>query len=240
MKSVKILIFILCLIFSMEYERKPILLICSVGFDERFIVRTIVDFRLGIKSRDGIILFLPRDADPRSYGVINRIEDFIRSYKLNIELFSYEIDIDDFWKGAGRVRKILEEILDRIGPEMVYVMLGGGMRLLILEILIGTVAAGVRGEIIVYKEDLTGKSSFPINILRMEKPSTSLIQLLEKIVEKPGISFSELSDLLKISKSTLHKRLRTLQHMGLVSIEKIGKSVRISPLPYAHFWLDGK
>lgn len=222
------------------YERKPILLICSVGFDERFIVRTIVDFRLGIKSKDGIILFLPSGADPRSYDVINRIKDFVRSYKLNIELFSYEINIDDFWKGASKVRKIVEEILDDIGPETVYVMLGGGMRLLILEILIGIVATGVRGEIIVYKEDLSGKSSFPTNILRMEKPSTVLIQLLEKIVENPGISFSELSNVLNISKSTLHKRLKILKHMGLVSLEKIGKNVYVSPLPYALFWICGK
>ena len=224
----------------MEHERKPILLICSVGFDERFIVRTIVDFRLGIKSKDGIVLFLPSGADPRSYGVIDRIKDFVRSYKLNIELFSYEINIDDFWKGAGTVRKIVEEILDSIGPETVYVMLGGGMRLLILEILIGIVATGVRGEIIVYKEDLSGKSSFPINILRMEKPSTVLIQLLEKIIEKPRISFSELSNVLNISKSTLHKRLKILQRMGLISIEKVGKNVYISPLPYALFWINGK
>jgi len=218
-------------------NRRPILIICSVGFDERFIVRAIISLKLGIKSMDGLVLFLPKKADLRSKKVIERINEIIRNYGLNIELYSYEVDIDSFWQAAGSIRTHTEFVLNKIGPKYVYLMLGGGMRLLIIEILMGVIASGVNGEVIIYKEDLSGEASFPLQFITIKKPPSQLINLLRIIAENPDSSLTFLAKKTNLPKSTLHKWLKKLHEMNLISIGRKGRSIEVELLPQAHLWI---
>ena len=218
---------------------KPRLVACPLGFDERFVVRAIIQLRLGLGSHDALALFLPVEGDPRGLDAFNRVKRMVESYNLDLTLSLSEISVDDFWKGAGQIRKCLEELANKLGSPKLCVVLGGGMRILSLQVLIGVLALNLGGDVLIYREDLKGSVTFSLDALRgLKKPSEEHLKILRVIRRRPGLSFSELADEISMPKATLHKRLQELKDMGLVSVRHEGRRVFISTTPRASLWLS--
>ena len=60
-----------------------------------------------------------RDRD--AYG---RVKHMVESYNLDLELRLKEVNVDDFWDGAGQIRRCLKEFVDRLRAPELYVVLG--------------------------------------------------------------------------------------------------------------------
>lgn len=219
-------------------RKGPRLVACPLGFDERFVIRAIIQLRLGLGGQDALVLFLPVKGDPRGLEALNRIKQMLDSYNLSLLFRSEEVDIDDFWKGAGQVRKCLETLVNRLGPTELHVVLGGGMRILSLQVLIGALAINLSGDVLIYREDLKGSATFSLDALRtLRRPSDEHIKILKAVRERPGLSFSELAEEVSMPKATLHKRLQELRGMGLISIRHEGRRAFINITPRAKLWL---
>jgi len=217
---------------------RPKLVACPLGFDERFVIRAIIQLRLGLESHDALVLFLPTEGDPRSLEAFNRISRMVENYNLDLALNLREINVDDFWRGASQVRRCLEELASKLGSPELHLILGGGMRILSLQVLVGALALGLGGEVLVYREDLKGSVRLPLDALRdLERPSENHLKLLEVIKRRPGLSLSELAHETSMPKTTLHKRLQELKSMKLISVRYEGRRVFISITPRAKLWL---
>ena len=213
------------------------LLAAPVGFDERFLFRTILSLRLGLYQQDPICLFLPQNPEEKALRVINYINEMKNTYKLKINILKYEVQIDDFWGAAGFIRKKIEELYLEYNCEKIYVLFSGGMRILALEVLLGALATGKPGEVIVHKEDLSGEIKFPLLFITIKRPSPELLNILKTLAENPHATLTEISHALKMAKSTISKRLRELEDLGLIKIHRIGKYTRFEIMPAAKLWL---
>ena len=214
------------------------LVACPLGFDEKFVVRAIIQLGLGLREHDALALFLPAEGDPRGLDAYGRVKHMVESYNLDLELRLKEVNVDDFWDGAGQIRRCLKEFVDRLRAPELYVVLGGGMRILSLQVLLGALALGLKGHMLIYREDLRGSAALPLDAIRnLRRPSDEHVRLLKAVERWPGISFSELAEELSMPKATLHKRLRELKEMNLVLIRHEGRRVFIDITPRAKLWL---
>jgi len=210
---------------------------CPLGFDERFAIRAVIQLRLGLRQPDAMIVFLPRNGDPRGREAFERIKRMVENYSLSLNLGLEEIDVDDFWAGAGQVRRALEGVLKEQGPSELWTIIGGGMRILLLQVLLGVLALGERGQVLVFREDLKGSITFSLDVLELRRPSPDHIRLLKAIWERPGLSLSELSKEISMPKATLYKRIQDLARLGLVDIKHEGRRMSIVVAPRGKLWL---
>ena len=212
--------------------------VASVGFDERFIVRLIVSSKLGVLSEDVLLLVMPLGDDVRSLNVVRAVEKFIGSYGLKVKLHVLRVDVADFWGSAGKVRGKVEEIFGKHVPEKLIVLLSGGMRALILETLTGCVATGLKGEIIVYREDLKGYVDLPLETFKINKPSPSELEVLNALRKLGGQgNLGAIARSLHVSKPTVHRIVRELEVKGLVRVERKGRASKVVLAEKAELWV---
>lgn len=215
------------------------LVVASVGFDERFLVRLIVTSKLGVNSNDLLLLIMPiGEEDKRSSYVIDYVRHFIRNYKLRIDVKCLTVDISNFWKATGEIRREIEGLVYEYSPQDMIILLSGGMRVLILEVLIGCLATGITGRVLSYREDLKGSITFPLNILSIKRPSIDCIKVL-KILNKIGGkgNLKDISSHLLLSKSSTQRRVKELEENGYVKIIRKGKASKIVLTEKAFLWL---
>jgi len=210
--------------------------VASVGFDERFIVRLIVSSKLGVLSEDVLLLVMPLGDDVRSLNVVRAVEKFIGSYGLKVKLHVLRVDVADFWGSAGKVRGKVEEIFGKHVPEKLIVLLSGGMRALILETLTGCVATGLKGEIIVYREDLKGYINFPLETFKIEKPPLEELNVLA-MVRDGLVNLRSIASALGVSKTSAFRIIKRLEEKGLVRVEYRGRASKIVLTDKAKLWL---
>ena len=210
--------------------------VASVGFDERFIVRLIVSSKLGVLSEDVLLLVMPLGDDVRSLNVVRAVEKFIGSYGLKVKLHVLRVDVADFWGSAGKVRGKVEEIFGKHVPEKLIVLLSGGMRALILETLTGCVATGLKGEIIVYREDLKGYVNFPLETFKIEKPPLEELNVLA-MVRDGLVNLRSIASALGVSKTSAFRIIKRLEEKGLVRVEYRGRASKIVLTDKAKLWL---
>lgn len=215
------------------------LVVASIGFDERFLVRLIVNSKLGVNSDDLLLLVLPiNDEDKRSRKVIDYVNNFIESYRLKIKVKCLTVDVNSFWRAAGKIRSELEKMIYDYKPVNVIILLSGGMRILILEVLVGCLATGIRGDVISYREDLKGLVIFPLNIMSVKRPPIDCIKILRFLNKKGGKgNLRDISSHLLISKSTAHRRVKELEESGYVKVIHKGKASKIVLTEKAFLWL---
>lgn len=214
------------------------LVIASVGFDERFIVRLMVSCSLGVGSYDHLLLVMPSGDDVRCSGVVDSVKAFISNYELKLGLDVVTVDVAGFWSSAGTIRKTIENLYSKLEPKELIVLLSGGMRALIMEVLVGCIATGLKGQVLVYREDLKGHIEFPLEILNIEKPTIEHTRILKIIHELGGsANLKDIKHKLKISKATAHRKIKELENMNIVRIEHRGRASKILLTEKAKLWI---
>ncbi len=218
-----------------------VLVLASVGFDERFIVRHIVSTGLGVGSEDIIYAFIPTGDDERGLRVIEAVKELISRYGLHLTVDSLSLDVGDFWGSAGKVRRTVEDVSKKRSPQAMHILLGGGMRVLGFIIFTGALAARYKPQestTYIYREDLRGHITFPLEIFKIERPPQHIIDTLMALMDSgKSSSISSLARSLRIAKSTLHRRVAYMEKTGLVTIERRGRSSRIKLLDPAKLWI---
>lgn len=211
--------------------------VASVGFDERFIVRLMVSCGLGVGSSDFILLVTPEEGEDRCLRVVEHVREFTRSYRLNLSLEVLRVDVGSFWGAAGSVRNAVEEYFSKLNPREFIVLLSGGMRALVLEVLLGCIASRLKGKVIVYREDLKGHIEFPLEIFSVERPSIEELKVLKVLKESETANLRVIAAKLNTSKASAFRIVKRLEEKSLVKVEHRGRASRIILTEKAKLWI---
>ncbi len=201
------------------------LLVATIGFDERPVIRAVL--RHGLKF-DKMLLLRPREpSDPRSNRVIENIRGIIEKTGMGVEVTVGEVTVNDFYRGVGEIKKhIMGEI--KGSRKEILLLLGGGMRSLVLETLVAAIQLSrellIEGLLEVDIEGSTHYTSARIEDLVPLTISPQERRVLEELAGKPR-TLAELVSRLDIPKTTLWKILRRLEEKRLVIKEYADKNV---------------
>lgn len=191
-------------------------LIATLGFEEKFCYRAIL--RHGIKEGDRIVLI--------TAGIVDRVErayDWIRklvqsSYGDSVSVELVQVDVNNYVDSLRRI----SEILDSFEGFRKVVNLSGGMRILIIYVLLACMMRA-RGDLTieVEAEDLSTMISLDWRILRLirEGVKEEHLEVLRQISH--GLrDVRSLARRLNKDESTVRRYISELEELGLVEVRK--------------------
>jgi CRISPR-associated protein Csa3 len=199
-------------------------LILSLGFDERFAIRSIL--RTGLSRGDKVLIFTAEPIVDKAEKALKIILEFLKKYFEGVECEVISIPTKDFEQSISIIGEQLMN-LKKLGQDIIL-NLSGGMRSLIIELIIASILVGLKGIVEVELENLEGYLNFPIDILKMRTPlKEEYKSILNAIIEAREINLSQLSRKVAMAKSTTHKIVKKMIEEGLIEYEKIGKEYRL-------------
>jgi len=200
------------------------ILILSLGFDERFAIRSIL--RTGLSSGDKVLIFTAEPIVDKAEKALQIVLEFLKKYFEGVEYEVISIPTKDFERSVSMIGERLMK-LKSLGYDVIL-NLSGGMRSLIIELLVASTLVGLKGVVEVELENLEGYLSFTIDVLRIRAPlKEEYKSVLNAIIEAGEINLSQLSRKVAMAKSTIHKIVKKMIEEGLVEYEKVGKEYRL-------------
>jgi len=197
-------------------------IIAPLGFDIRPVIRAMMDS--GFADLKGVYLIVPKgEKDQRVETALSEVKKVAQLGGLN-ELKKVEVDYSDFFQAILSIRKLIDSI--SISGEKIIVSLGGGMRVLVTEVLIACIIANEAQrkmlEVFIYPESGEGtRVSFVVqDVITISNLHEEEFRLLNVIKEMRYGSITSISEKLKIPKSTAWKKINKLVEMGLVREER--------------------
>lgn len=193
-------------------------LIATFGWTERYVFSSIL--RHGIEPGDSLILLVPAKKDEKSEMILRDFESFLGKYGEGISLEIKRVSIGSFDEAVAQIAEILKKELLKKPDEMI-VNLSGGMRILILATYIATLLTCPNDALIELEtEDRERKYTIPNlsirNLIKLRKIQEEILKKLKREAK----TTSKLLEELKIPRSTLHKYLRGLERIGLITVGK--------------------
>jgi len=183
--------------------------IASLGFDEKFILRSIMS--KGLNPSDKIILFLSKPIDDRSLKAFRNIENLVKKAYPLLDIKRYEIEVSDFFNAVSKIYDILRNEI--IGGDII-INLSGGQRILILEVLAALKLLSINAKIEIETEDSSYIVEFPLKIFGELKLDRDDVEILSTISD--GKTFSQIASEVKLSKTTVWRRLKHLEKEGYI------------------------
>jgi CRISPR-associated protein Csa3 len=198
------------------------ILVMTLGFDEKFALRAI--FRRGVRAGDRVIFIVPEDEDPRAEKAFSTLQQIVFRSIPEVSVERFKIPVKEFSKAVSAIRKLALSLL-RSG-EKVVLNLSGGQRLAILEVLAGFLSCGASDvEVEVESEDSSILASFPLMMMTNIELDHEELRILE-ILAKSAKRFREIHLAIGISKSSAWRKLKRLIDLKLV--EKVGDEYRLT------------
>jgi len=215
------------------------LFVLSVGFEEKFAVRTLT--RHGLDIGDKLVLV----TGPRVEKVdrtISFIQDFIEKYYgRGIELKVFELD---FKEGFIYPVTRLVEFLMNWGSKYssIIVNLSGGMRAVVLTLALTSmlVSCKIKGKLLVeletedsatllkFEEGLLG---LPVILSELEIRGTKALSEILNVLRSRALTVVALAQLLEKDPSTIRRHLLRLERLGIVQATPLRpRSYTITPL----------
>lgn len=189
-------------------------LIATLGFDEKFCYRAIL--RHGIKEGDEIILITAEKVEKveKAYEWIKKLIQTSFSEKVRVQLF--EVNVEN---AEEAIRNVLEIIKKAEGN--VIVNLSGGMRALLVIVLIACIIASMNAKVEIEKEDFSGVIDFQRDLIRLIKspPTATELEIL-RLIDRGSNSVQEIAKRLEKDESTVRRYLMGLEKFGLITAEK--------------------
>jgi len=199
-------------------------LILSLGFDERFAIRSVL--RTGLSRGDRVLIFTAEPIVDKTEKALKIVLEFLKKYFEGIECEVISIPTKDFEQSISIIGERLMK-LKSLGYDIIL-NLSGGMRSLIIELLAASILIGLRGIVEIELENLEGYLSFPIDILKIKTPlKDEYKNVLNAIIEAGEINLSQLSRRIAMAKSTTHKIVKKMIEEGLIEYEKVGKEYHL-------------
>lgn len=203
-------------------------IIATLGFDERHVVRSIL--RLGFGNVVAIELLVPSGGiDERTIKAVDEIKKLASMASVHrINLF--EVPVEDFYRAVGAIRKLILEYLDK--DIEVTLSLGGGLRVLVVEAYTAALLIPLsRKEKIRIFVDLETSKGF-IDFKPMIPIAIQLYpidrDILKLFKDREVLSLRDVVELIPLPRSTLWKELEKLTSRGY--LVKEGALYRLSPL----------
>jgi CRISPR-associated protein Csa3 len=201
------------------------LIIATLGFEEKFMIRTIT--RHGLDKGDKILLLTGPSTD-KSAIAINLVKEFItKYYGKDVALIIKEIPIHDIYDA---IRTIKQNIINEAkGIMNIIVNLSGGMRILIISTLLALMTLNMKNVIAeIETEDSSTLITIPIEMFlikpQIRKRHAEILQILAQTQEP--LTIKTLAEKLKIDDSTTRRHILKLRKMRLVEVKK-GKPLLI-------------
>jgi CRISPR-associated protein Csa3 len=195
-----------------------------LGFDERFAIRSIL--RTGLSSGDKVLIFTAEPIVDKAEKALQIVLEFLKKYFEGVEYEVISIPTKDFERSVSMIGERLMK-LKSLGYDVIL-NLSGGMRSLIIELLVASTLVGLKGVVEVELENLEGYLSFTVDVLRIRAPlKEEYKSVLNAIIEAGEINLSQLSRKVAMAKSTIHKIVKKMIEEGLVEYEKVGKEYRL-------------
>ncbi len=189
-------------------------LIATLGFDEKFCYRAIL--RHGIKEGDEIILITAEKVEKveKAYEWIKKLIQTSFSEKVRVQLF--EVNVENAEEAIKNVLEIIKKVDGRA-----IVNLSGGMRVLVVIVLLACILASMNVKVEIEKEDLSGVIDFQSNLIRLVKspPTATELEIL-RLIEMGSNSVQEIAKRLEKDESTVRRHLIELEKSGLITAEK--------------------
>ncbi|MCD6089598.1 CRISPR locus-related DNA-binding protein [Candidatus Bathyarchaeota archaeon] len=203
------------------------ILITTLGFDEKFALRAIL--RRGLKAGDRIIVVVPEKDDPRAEKAFSTLQQIVCRSMPEVSIEKLRIPSQDFSKAVSFLRKLALDVL-RSG-EKIVLNVSGGQRIIILELLAAFLSVGAyEAELEVESEDSSTIAVLPLRIMAkigLDREDTMILEALAQSSKK----FSDICSTLSMSRSSVWRRLKKLVELGLV--EKVEKRYKLTELGYS-------
>jgi CRISPR-associated protein Csa3 len=201
--------------------RNPILvLLFTMGFDERFVLRSIL--RNGLQSGETILLILPVNGEEaRAEKAINTLKTFVKQTQHDAKIELIRVKLDDVYSAVSDIGSILRSTRERI-----IANLSGGMRLLILVTLAAILSSGVNAKIEVDMESGKGPIILPLELYKPLNLEPVDIVIMRKLsIMGKRVNLEELAESLEMNKSSVWRRMRNLEEKRLVASSKVGRKM---------------
>ncbi len=190
-------------------------LIATIGFDEKFCYRAIM--RHGIKKGDRVILISGKITD-RVEKACDWVKKLLKtSYGDEVTVDFVEIDINSLENSIKTVSSLIEELSNY----HIVVNLSGGMRALVIIVLLSCIKTSKDLEIEIETEDFQGLLTISKKLLKLIKNPLpeDKVEILKKIAAGTSDARS-LSDLLDRDITTVRRHLSFLKELDLITVEK--------------------
>lgn len=188
--------------------------VITLGFDEKFALRTIA--RRGLRGDDEVLVILPKPVEERVERAYMHFNEILSRMFQGLRISRFEVDARSFLDCLVMLVNVF-----KLGRDKRFVFcLSGGFRALILEVLLAASFLGLDGDVEVEFEDSSSIISFP---LRWCKPIV-LDDVERKVLSCVRDGVDTVSGLVKatnLSKVTVWRKVRALESGGF--LERRGK-----------------
>jgi CRISPR-associated protein Csa3 len=215
----------------------PVIVVFTFGFEERFAFRSLM--RRGVGESDKVAVLIPSNRpDERSDKALASLDDFVKKYVNGQGVVRYDIDIDDFYTAVTSIAGLFRSWAER----PIILNLSGGMRLLIVETLVATIYCGIPIKVEMETEDGKTYTEFETPDLLPVRLDELDIEIL-KTLSNVKLTLKFLAEALQVAKPTAWRRVKKLQELGLVELERVadrgrsGGKIVISRTPRANLHL---
>ncbi|MEM3871807.1 MAG: CRISPR-associated CARF protein Csa3 [Nitrososphaeria archaeon] len=197
------------------------ILVITLGFDEKFALRSVA--RRGLRSDDEVLIILPKPVDERAEKAYVHFSEILSKMFQNLKIIRFEVDCRNFLDSLVELVKVFRE---KMGEKFVF-CLSGGFRALILEVLLAANFLGLDGDVEVEFEDSSSVISFPLrwckNVVLDDVGKRILVGVRDGVDTVSGlVRFTGLS------KVTVWRKVRTLESGGF--LERRGKVYALTGL----------
>jgi len=197
------------------------LILLTLGFDEKFAVRSIL--RYAPKPDDVITILTASPLVEKAEKALKTLLDILKSYAgiENIEII--EVNISNPESAKHKIKELISKH-SKQDCELVA-NLSGGMRALILITLSAVLSSDRNALIELETENLENVITLTPEFFKPEPVDESDKQLLRKIHELGEVKLDEFTEIIGKSRTTTYRILKKLVNTGYLEERKVGRGV---------------
>jgi len=214
-----ITLFILASLFCVVVCMAKVVLL-TLGFEEKFAVRALV--RRGLEVGDLVVLITGPIID-KVAKAINYVREFLKYFEgVDIEVFEVT-EVHKFTQAVPKIKELVKELLSKY--DLVIVNLSGGMRVLIIEVLIAIMLLPkeLKSRVIIEldTEDSKATVEIPRELSVIVNPPDLGVKgdIIKVIVDEGGeADIYTIARRLGKDESTIRRQLEALKELGLIEL----------------------
>lgn len=194
------------------------LILLTLGFDEKFAVRSIL--RCAPKSDDVIVIVTASPMPEKAEKALKTLLDIVKSYAgiENIEII--EVDVSNPQFAKHEVRRLISKY-----DAGIIANLSGGMRMLILVTLAAVLSSNRDASIELETENLENLVTLDPDFFKPEPITESDRQILRKIEELGEVRLDGLAEITEKSRTSTYRTLKNLVNAGCIIEKRVGRGV---------------
>lgn len=201
-------------------------LVLTLGFDEKFAIRSLMRHSNGLNK---VIIIVAEPVEERAQKALTTVKDFIERFMESIEYEVVTVDPSTPYDAISKLKKRLRE-----SPALSYIIsASGGMRAVIVELIIAVSLIKISGELEIELENFKRTIKLPLKLLYMQPLSSEEYKVLKVLIDKKIATAKDIMDSLRIPRSSFYRYLRELESKGLIRETRKGKTALYEPTELA-------